>query len=295
MSNRVRNLLVSGLLLLALPAWAQWPEHKDTGIPRTADGKVDVKAPAPRQPNGKPDFSGLWYMDGINHGNDYREGAIGGLPAQPWVTKLVQRRIDRGAMDDPSSRCYPTGLIGLMIISPFRINHLADKIIVLFEQNTTFQQIFMDGRSLPKRPVPSYMGFAIGRWEGDTLVVESTGFNGKSWIDFVGHPITDQLRLTERIKRVSFGKLEVELTFDDPGAYTKPWTIRLPFNYVPDSEVTESFCEENLYEKQIAEVGLTLDPVDPQGPPANEAAEEKAPAAPAAAPQQKPKAKASDK
>jgi outer membrane protein OmpA-like peptidoglycan-associated protein len=254
--------------LVAMPSVAQW-DHSDRNVPRKADGKINMDAPAPRLPNGRPDLSGLWYIPDIqefdwNLGKDL-EG--GGPPMKPWARKLVRQRIARNLIDDPSSRCFPTGLIGLELISPFRISVTRDRVIVLFEQNTTFRQIFMDGRGLPKDPSPSYMGYSIGHWEGNTLVVESTGFNGKSWIDADGHPITEQARLTERIRRLKFGRLEIEFIINDPLAYTKTWSARIPFNYVPDSEVTESFCEDNLFTEQLKAAGLTPMDVVPQEPP----------------------------
>jgi outer membrane protein OmpA-like peptidoglycan-associated protein len=263
-----RLLCVVGTLLFVMPAFAQW-DLKDKGVPRQADGKVKVDAPAPRLPDGRPDLSGLWLIPDIqtygwNLGKDL-EG--GGPPMQPWVRKLVDQRIARNLIDDPSSRCFPTGMIGLDIISPFRISLAGDRYIVLFEQNTTYRQIFMDGRSLPKDPTPTYMGYSVGHWEGDTLVVESSGFNGKSWIDADGHPITEKLHLTEHIRRPTFGRLEIELTFNDPLAYTKTWSVRLPFNYVPDSEVTESFCEDNRFQEQLKAAGLEAMDVVPQEPP----------------------------
>lgn len=265
--KQLLGMLLGGMWMLALPAWgAQWYQYPEKGIPRKADGTLDVNAPAPRLPDGKPDLSGLWLIPDINDGWDLEKGRKGGLPLQPWARKLVEQRAARELIDDPSSRCLPTGLIGLGFISPFRISVLRDRVIVLFEQNTTFRQILLDGRPLPTAPLPSYMGYSVGRWEGETFVVESAGFNGKSWIDAAGHPITEQLHLTERIKRPTFGRLEIELTFDDPSAYAKPWTLRLQFNYVPDSELTESFCEDNKFVEQLKSVGLEAAEVVPQGP-----------------------------
>jgi outer membrane protein OmpA-like peptidoglycan-associated protein len=262
-----------GSFALIQPAVAQWVQRAEKDIPRTADGKLNVTAPTPRLSNGKPDLTGLWSVpDQITHvyGHNIGKDLNGGPPVQPWVRKLLEQREKRQLIDDPSSRCLPTGLVGLELYSPFRINILPDRAIVLFEQTTTYWQIFLDGRPLPEDPQPTYMGYSVAHWEGDTLAVETVGFNGKSWIDAPGHPITQRLHLTERFSRPSFGHLEITITFDDPLAYTKPWTVTIPFEYLPDSELTEAYCEDNKFTEQAKQAGLELFDVVPQEPPASD-------------------------
>jgi hypothetical protein len=230
------------LTVLAAPAGAQWVNYPTPGIPRTADGKPNLEAPAPRTADGKPDLSGLWertldrfYFDAAA---DLKPEAV-----QPWAKVLYeQRKLDFGKQS-MEARCLPFG--PMYATTPFRetkIVQTPDLIVMLFE-DLTHRQIFMDGRKLETDPNPSWMGYSVGHWEGDTLVIESNGFNTLSWLDMNGHPHTEALRVTERYRRRDFGHIDTEVTFDDPGAYAKPWTMAIPLNLMVDTSLLEYYCD----------------------------------------------------
>ncbi len=238
-----RALILVYVLAPAAPAqWLHYP-HKDT--PRTPDGKPDLTAPAPRRPDGKPDMSGVWigstkYM--INIAADLKE-----VPFQPWAAAEYKRLRDTESKDDPSGQCLPLSVpVKQTITSPFKIVDVPQKeeMIMLYE-GQRHREIFMDGRPLPRDPEPSWYGYSTGRWEGDDLVIESNGFNGIPWLDINGHPSTDALHLTERYHRVDFGHMSLEITIDDPKAYTKPWTVKESPRLLPDTELLEAVCENN--------------------------------------------------
>jgi len=237
------------LACLALPLCAQWDNRKTPNVPRNADGSPNLKAPAPRTADGKVDLSGIWEPEGIkfliNIAADLKPGDIPFRPDYEQVYR--QRKADLGKAD-PDARCLPTGYPRKdAITSPYKILQMPDLIVMLQESRTTFRQIFLDGRKLPVDPQPTWEGYAIGHWEGnDTLVVESSGYNGKAWLDSDGHPMTDALKLTERFTRPNFGTLNIEITIDDPKAYTKPWTVREhPHLLVDGTDLIESVCNEN--------------------------------------------------
>ena len=236
-------------LLLALGGClsAQWLDHKTPGLPRTADGKPDLSAPAPRAPDGKPDLSGLWTLNaGLGHlanaTADLRPDQI-----QPWAAALYQQRLGDLGKDDPwTAQCLPAGPREILSGGggPARILQTPAIVAILYE-DLTYRQIFLDGRALPKDPNPSWMGYSIGHWDGDTLVVESAGFKDRSWLDMGGHPHTEALRTIERYRRTDFGHMQVQVSFDDPKAYSAPWTISYPVSLAPDTEMLEYVCGED--------------------------------------------------
>lgn len=236
------------LLVIAAAASAQWLNYPTKGTPRTKDGKADLSAPAPRRSDGKPDLSGIWmgvtkYM--INIAADLKPDEV---PFQPWAAAEYKRRRDTESKDDPSALCLPLSVpLRNTITSPFKLVNSAgfDLIILLYEGQRP-RQIFMDGRSLPKEPLASWDGYSVGRWDGDDLVVESVGFNGKEWLDINGHLTTESLHLIERYHRRDFGHMSYTVTIDDPGAYTKPWTVKEEVRLLPDTELLEAVCENNL-------------------------------------------------
>ena len=255
------TVLIAGAIgLLSLSANAQWLDYKTPGIPRKADGKANLTAPAPRLANGKPDFSGVWR-------NDESAGAATGkaletLKAQSWAEDLAKKRKEELFRDSPGIFCLPPGPeidtgIEKIIQTP--------AVMVLLYGGTLYRQIFLDGRSLEKDPNPDWMGYSAGRWEGDTLVVESNGFNERTWLDGQGHPHTEQLRVTERIRRPDFGHIEIVTTMTDPGALEQPWTVPFRYVYDADTEPLEYVCNENerdrghLVGKASDEKGITLD------------------------------------
>jgi len=237
-------LAVCGLCVpLAVPLGAQWINYPTPGMPRTPDGKPNLSAPAPKTPDGKPDLSGVW--EHLNsRGTAYYLDKIE-IPWQPWAESLFKERAANNQKDNPESRCLPRGLPKADAFDIHKIIQTPGVIVVLYEYGTTFRQIFTDGRKLPKDPNPTWMGYSVGHWEGDTLVVESNGFNGKAWLSGQGNPITDALHVIERIRRRDFGHMDVQITIDDPKAYTKPWTAELHPELIPDTELIEFVCNEN--------------------------------------------------
>jgi hypothetical protein len=234
----------TALLLTCALADAQWLKLKTPNVPRTADGKLDTKAPAPRM-SGKPDLSGLWRYNA----DPYTNNVVVDVKAEdikPEVTALYKQRQEDLAKDDPATfRCLPSG--PRMVYAPpgwVRIVQTPTLIALIYEDLTS-RQIFMDGRPLPTDPNPSFMGYSIGRWDGDTLVVESLGFTDRSWLDFGGHPHTEALKTIERIKRSSFGRLDIDVQFEDRSLYTRPFTVPVHAEFVADTEMLEYVCNEN--------------------------------------------------
>jgi len=233
------------LCLTCAPLSAQWLDYRTAGIPRTPEGKADLSAPAPKKANGQPDLSGIWLVPGLKYLINIAAD-LNGVPFQPWAAKEYQQRRDTLGKDDPNNFCLPSGFPEkIAVTSPWRIVETPSMTIFLYESRTIFRQVLTDGRPLPKDPNPTWQGYSIGNWEGDTFVVESNGFNGKAWMDTNGHPTTDALHLVERYHRKDFGHLEIQIDIDDPKAYTKPWTVHEVAVYQPDTELLEYICEEN--------------------------------------------------
>jgi hypothetical protein len=222
----------------------QWVSVALPNTPRTADGKPNMSAPAPKSSDGKPDFSAIWRV-ATNRYLFNIAVDIGEAPFQPWAAALYKQRADSLGKDRPSERCIPHGIPDGMLVrnSPFKIVQMPGETVILYEEFNHYRQIFTDGRGFPPETSPSWFGYSIGRWEGDTFVAETTGFNDQSWFDDPGHPHSDALRVTERFRRPDFGHMTVDVTFDDPKAYTKPWSVTIPFNLLPDAELIESICE----------------------------------------------------
>ena len=233
-----------GLLLWTTCATlpAQWLKIKTPGIPRKTDGKPDLTAPAPRTPDGKPDLSGLWGAEDNTYGLDIVADLKPG-EVRPWAAEVYKRRLDALDRDTPGTHCLPGGPAQILG-DQYRIIQSPNVIGILYGGGA-YRQIFTDGRELPKDPNPTWWGYSVGHWEGDTLVVESAGFNDRTWLDFAGHPHTEELRVTERFQRRDFGHMQLQLTLDDPKTFTKPMIISLGVNYVPDTEMLEYVCNEN--------------------------------------------------
>jgi hypothetical protein len=244
----------------AAPLSAQWHDVR-TKVPLTAAGTPNLEAPAPAMADGKPDLSGLW--DAERMPCDETKARLGcidaqtgipsqainiapNLPMQPWAEALVKQRGADLGKDDTVARCLP-------IASPRawpsfamqKIIQTADSLTILDEYMLQYRQIFLDGRTLPKNPEPSFKGYSVGKWDGDTLVVETSGYKDGQWLDIRGHPLTDQARTVERIRRVNYGTLQVELTVDDPKAYTKPWTTTFKLSLAINTDLLEYVCNEN--------------------------------------------------
>jgi hypothetical protein len=288
---------------------AQWLDYPTPNVPKTRDGKPDLNAPAPRQANGKPDFSGMWGWDAIQpcgkkcndtqistefiniasklvvenapaggagrgaaagagpaangagaggRGGRGGGGGFGGaqLPYTDWARDLVGKRMADGAKDDPNVRCMPRGMPRIWTDDYYkRVYMLPGVMLILTERNMQYRQIHMDGRPLPNDPDPTWNGYSTAEWDGDTLVVHTIGFRDDLWLDSNGNPLTNTGKVTERISRPDFGTLQIEMTIEDPKAYTKPWTVRLKAPLVLDSELLDYYCLDN--EKDAVHMGST--------------------------------------
>jgi hypothetical protein len=222
------------------PAVAQWHNLPTPGIPRTADGKPNLTAPVPRTGDGKPDLSGLWQINGLGSATNITDTEM-----LPWAQQLYQQRLQTYGNDDPAVRCLPEGpRTGIAGLDPLRIVHTRNLLAILYETGQ-FRQIFTDGRPLPKDPNPTWMGYSVAHWDGDTLVVTTSGYNDKTWLDFNGHPHSEALQVTERFHRTDFGHMQLEMTFDDAKTYTKPFTLHATMSFLADDELLENVCLEN--------------------------------------------------
>ena len=251
-SERPTKIACFALLCAAMSAPAQWLQYPTPGLPRTADGKLNSEAPVPRATGGKPDLSGLWILHAGPGNVANVTASLKPEDIQPWAAKLFRQRLENLGIDDPwTVECLPAGPRTLLTGSngPARIIQTQSEVVILYE-DLTYRQIFLDGRSLPKDPNPSWMGYSIGHWDGDTLIVETTGFNERSWLDMGGHPHTEELRTVERYRRTNYGHMEVEITFNDPNAYAHPWTISYRANFAADTEMLEYVCGENEKDRQ---------------------------------------------
>ena len=229
-------------------AHAQWDPYPWKNMPRTPDGKIDLNAPARKGADGKPDLSGFWMPSDnvrrlLNLASEMKPEEI---PLQPWAAKLYAERIDNNGKDHPGVRCLPSGIPEkLNIPDGLKVVQTPDLLLFLYESRTIYRQVFLDGRPLPKDAQPTWMGYSVGHWEGNTLVVETIGQNGKTWLDMKGLPGTESLKVTERYTRPNIGRMDIEVTIDDTQAYTKPWSVKLGWRLIPDTDLIESICEEN--------------------------------------------------
>ena len=270
---------IPAMLLAALPVAlsAQWPDYPSGKVPKSPDGKPNLEAPAPRTADGRPDLSGVWSFRGrigqpipgfpngglppgpppppeppssgppaatfFNVGAGFKEG----LPLRPAAAELLKQRSAEHSKDNPDAHCLPIGLMQLHTHpQPRKIIQTPGVIVILFEAQAGVRQILTDGRPLPVSGVqPWWYGYSIGKWDGDTLVVETTGFRDDVWLDVNGSPLTESGKMTERFRRPNYGTLEIEITFEDPKVYTKPFTVKVTQRIMPDTELIEFVCAEN--------------------------------------------------
>jgi hypothetical protein len=248
-------------LLLADQASAQWQKVPDKSIPRNRDGGPNLSAPTPKTADGKTNLSGVWQPDkdpngepvGVEHMvfpryfvNIAADLKPEMMQLQPWAAALFKERLASEGKADPIARCKPTGVPAVNTIPlPYKIVQMPNLILILYEENTSFRQIFLDGRKPIQDAEPRWMGYSTGKWEGDTLVIDTIGFNDKHWLDRMGHPHSDALHLTERIRRRDFGHLEIAMTINDPKTYAKPFTYTQTLTLVPEEDLLEYFCSEN--------------------------------------------------
>jgi hypothetical protein len=251
-------------------ALAQWLNYPAPGTPRTPDGKPNLTARTPRASGGKPDLSGVWQIEPTpasemkrlfgdlsvdnvlgDSSSAYSKYFVSILvdfkpedsPLRPGFASVLRERRNETY---PLTRCLPSGVpADDLLPGPFKIIQTPDLIVIRNEYETTFRQVYLDGRKLPADPEPLWLGYSVGKWEGDTLVIDTIGFNGKGWLDGIGHPHSESLHVVERFHRRDFGHMDAEVTIDDPKVYTKPFSIKVTELLQPDSDVTEYFCNEN--------------------------------------------------
>jgi hypothetical protein len=234
--NPAVALIITALLVLALaaPAAAQ-------------SGAKSPSGPAPRMPDGKPDLSGVWQ---IPYTPDMSKALGGTLPYLPWAAQNF-KEYDPGKFDY-TAHCLPAGWTRQMNTPmPLEILQTRNKVAVLFEAFSTYKVIPIDGREHAKNPDPKWMGDSVGKWDGDTLVIDTIGFNDKTRLDTIGHPHSTSLHQIDRLTRTDLGHITYEVTIDDPEAYSKPWGNKRVFNLRPDWELMEYSCEEN--NKEVTE------------------------------------------
>ena len=261
----VRTAVAAGIVLMTSSLHAQWPARSMPEAPKGPDGKIALKAPAPRTADGKPDLSGVWETiqgrrpstpaiaaegtgelppSGSIFGN-VGDGVPGGAPYQPWAAELVKKRMTDNSKDNPDAHCLPMGIMQ-MTSHPFpkKIIQTPTEVILIYEgSGTTVREVFTDGRPLPPADAePWWNGYSIGRWEGDTLVVETKGFMDDGWLDVRGSPLTSAGRMIERFRRPNYGSLVIDVTIDDPKAYTKPFTATVTNRLLPETQLIEFVC-----------------------------------------------------
>lgn len=256
---RLPSIVAAACFFAAPPvASTQWLNYPTPGVPRLRNGNPNLSAPAPRTKDGRPDLSGIWQLEAQcppEGCGDYPAapefidlGARlkGGLPYQPWAAELVAKRWAQLGKDDPVGSCRPAGAVRLLTFPPPRkIVQLPGLLLILSERDVTYRQIFTDGRPLPQDPDPSWNGFSSAKWEGDTLVARTIGLRDGGWLDRKGSPLTDAAKISERFRRVNYGRLEIELTVDDSKAYTHPWTVTLNQLIVLNTELLDYYCLDN--------------------------------------------------
>src|SRR6266566_4579285 len=245
MNARLMPIAAALVFALSAPVAAQWINYPTPGTPRLPDGTPNLSAPAPRTADDKPDLSGVWRGAGplyrFNIAQDLKPEDI-----QPWAEALFLQRVRDSRKDSPLARCLPVSVPFHNFFNLTRIVQTPTLILILYESpNSPHRTVFTDGRDLPTDPNPTWLGYSVGRWEADTMVITTAGFNDKGWLDSAGHPQTESLRLQERFHRRDFGNMDLQITIDDPKMYLKPITVKVTELLVPDSDVLESFCNEN--------------------------------------------------
>ncbi len=260
--------ILSILVALTTGVSAQWPSFVRQGTPRIADGKPDLNAPPPRLPNGKVDFSGTWesrippsgrlggpmvpnlapatdppLANFANIGQNFKEG----LPFTPWAAELRRQRMAGNSKDNPDANCLPLGFMQLHTHSqPRKVVQNVDDVVIMYEANYGLRNIYTDGRPLPANdPQPWWYGYSVGKYDGDTLVVQTIGLRDDGWLDVNGAPFTSHAKITERFRRPTYGRMEIDVTIDDAKAYTKPWTVRVNWRLGADEDLIEFICNEN--------------------------------------------------
>jgi hypothetical protein len=248
------------LLIWTISAAAQWIDYPTPNIPRLPNGKVNLDAPVPKASDGKPDLTGLWQRARGKNRPVQRTGGAGLAmgpnladfmrpgetipPLLPPYEALHQKRMANFMADRPSARCLPHGIPDQMLIGvPLKIVQNPGLTLILYEEFARFRQIFTDGRGPAPVAAPAWLGYSIGKWDGEWFVVDTRGFNDKSWLDDSGRPHTEALHTIERFRRRDFGHMDVEVTIDDPEAYAKPWSFPMQFEFLADTDMIEDVCD----------------------------------------------------
>ena len=254
------TIVAAACLICGATAQTQWLDYPTAGIPRLPDGKPNLTAPAPRAADGTTDLSGIWEVVGdrvmetdgrvrSKYVYDIAADLPGGAPFLPWAKALHDERQKALGVGAPSERCLPHGIPDAMLTRtlPFKIMQMRGVTVILYEEFNNWRQIFTDGRPLPKDPQPAWLGYSVGSWNGETFVIETAGFNDRSWLDAGGTPHTEELKTTERLRRIDTGHMEITFTFDDPKTFSKPWSATVNFNLLPDTELLEHHCDNEKW------------------------------------------------
>ena len=243
------------------PAEAQWLNYPTPGTPRLPDGRPNLSAPAPRTADGKPDLSGVWRGAGplyrFNIAQDLEPQDI-----QPWAEQLFLKRVRDSRKDSPLAHCFPVSVPFHDFFNLMHIVQTPAHMVLLYESpNSPHRTVHTDGRELPKDPNPTWLGYSIGRWDGDTFVITTAGFNDRGWLDSAGHPQTEALRITERMRRRDFGHMDFEITIDDPKVFTRPFTIKTERLLAADTDLLEDVCEnERSLRRMTGDTGIRVSP-----------------------------------
>jgi hypothetical protein len=242
---------LGAVLLFAPFARAQWDPVHDAKAPRNTDGSINLNGPVPKQADGKPDLTGVWQHHDRHLQFNLAEDTPGVVLKEPYAS-IYKQRLAREGRDRPAGFCLPHSIPDAMLPpTPFKFIHAPGETLILYEEFVDFRQIFTDSRKLPKDPEPAWFGYSVGRWEGDTFVIETSGFNEKSWLDDDGHPHSDALRTIESFRRTDYGHIAMTITIDDPKAYEKPWTAKLDFDLIPEVELIEGVCDNEADQRHM--------------------------------------------
>src|SRR5215467_5848152 len=238
----IAGSLVAMVLMLAAHAQVRL----DSNLPRTSDGKPILTAPAPKTSDGKPDLSGIWRVVSDKYLKNLAADNIQ-VPFTPAAAVLYKERQNNAGKGRPSDRCLPRGVPAALLVRdhPWKIVQAPGEILILYDESLHHRQMFLDGRGFPEDTTPTWFGYSIAKWEGDSLVAETIGFNEETWIDDGGHPHSNEMHVIERFRRRSVGSLEVEITINDHKTYTKPWTATVSFELLPDTDLGEHVCGIN--------------------------------------------------
>jgi hypothetical protein len=247
--------------LMSSVSAAQWLNYPTPGVPRLPDGKPNLSAPAPRTPDGKPDLSGIWRgaspLHRFNIAQDLKPEDI-----QPWAEALFLQRVRDSRKDSPLAKCLPVSLPFHNFFNLTRIVQRPELMVMLYESpNSPHRTVFTDGRELPQDANPTWLGYSVGHWEGDTLVIRSSGFNDSGWLDSAGHPQTEALRITERLRRRDFGHMDFEITIDDPKVFTRPFSVKAERLLAVDTDLLEDVCDNERDRALLTgDTGIRLKP-----------------------------------